>query len=99
MEMTAKRLGVTAVVDEGNNLLGLITDGDLRRMLEKNSAIDMVKAEDIMTKNPKTIGSEELAIDALDMLRQNEITQLVVTISGKYAGILHLQDLIREGLI
>jgi arabinose-5-phosphate isomerase len=99
VEMTAKRLGVTAVVDADNNLLGLITDGDLRRMLEKNSLIDKIKAGDIMTGNPKVIGPDELAVDALDMLRKNEITQLVVAENGKYAGILHLQDLIREGLI
>ena len=99
VEMTAKRLGVTAVVDAENNLLGIITDGDLRRMLEKNIAIDKVKANDIMTPNPKTIGSDELAVDALDVLRKNEITQLVVADQGKYSGIIHLHDLIREGLI
>jgi arabinose-5-phosphate isomerase len=99
VEMTAKRLGITAVVDRENNLLGLITDGDLRRMLEKNVAIDKVKAGDIMTAHPKTIGSDELAVDALDMLRKNEISQLAVSDNGKYAGIIHLHDLIREGLI
>lgn len=99
VEMTAKRLGVTAVVDADNNLLGLITDGDLRRMLEKNTAIDKIKADDIMTKDPKTIGPDELAVDALDMLRKNEITQLAVKENKKYLGIIHLHDLIREGLI
>jgi len=99
VEMTAKRLGITAVVDKDNNLLGLITDGDLRRMLEKNTAIDSIKADDIMTKDPKTIGPDELAVSALDMLRKNEITQLAVTDKGKYTGIIHLHDLIREGLI
>ncbi|MGH2553257.1 MAG: KpsF/GutQ family sugar-phosphate isomerase [Chitinophagaceae bacterium] len=99
VEMTAKRLGVTAVIDSENNLLGLITDGDLRRMLEKNTEIESIKADDIMTKNPKTIGSDELAVSALDVLRKNEITQLVVTENGKYAGIIHLHDLIKEGLI
>ncbi len=99
VEMTTKRLGITAVVDEENNLLGIITDGDLRRMLENNVAIDAVKAGDIMTKNPKAIGPDELAIDALDMLRKNEISQLAVVQDKKYAGIIHLHDLIREGLI
>jgi arabinose-5-phosphate isomerase len=99
VEMTAKRLGITAVVDEENNLLGIITDGDLRRMLENNVSIDAVKAGDIMTKNPKAIGPDELAIDALDMLRKNEISQLAVVQDKKYAGIIHLHDLIREGLI
>ena len=99
VEMTAKRLGITAVVDSDNNLLGIITDGDLRRMLEKTVAIDKVKAGDIMTVNPQTIGPDELAVEALDLLRKKEISQLAVTDSGKYLGIIHLHDLIREGLI
>lgn len=99
MEMTKKRLGVTGVVNEKNELLGIITDGDLRRMLETNAAIDSVKAGDIMTRDPKQIGPDELAVDALDRLRQHEISQLVVTDGGLYLGILHLHDLIREGLI
>jgi arabinose-5-phosphate isomerase len=99
VEMTAKRLGITAVVDTENKILGIITDGDLRRMLEKNVSIDKVKASDIMTTDPKTIGPDELAVDALDMLRKNGISQLVVTENGNYLGIIHLHDLIREGLI
>ncbi len=99
VEMTAKRLGITAVVDNDNNLLGIITDGDLRRMLEKNVAIDKVMAGGIMTANPQTIAPDELAVGALDLLRKKEISQLVVTESGKYLGIIHLHDLIREGLI
>src|SRR5687768_17191502 len=99
VEMTAKRLGITAVVDEKNHLLGIITDGDLRRMLEKKSGIDGIKAGDIMTTNAKTIGPDELAVDALDILRKNEISQLAVIDNGIYSGIIHLHDLIREGLI
>ncbi len=99
VEMTAKRLGITAVVDSDNNLLGIITDGDLRRMLEKTVAIDKVKAGDIMTVNPQTIAPDELAVEALDLLRKKEISQLAVTEGGKYLGIIHLHDLIREGLI
>ena len=99
VEMTAKRLGITAVVDSDNNLLGIITDGDLRRMLEKTVAIDKVKAGDIMTVNPQTIAPNELAVEALDLLRKKEISQLAVTEGGKYLGIIHLHDLIREGLI
>lgn len=99
VEMTAKRLGMTAVVDGENTLLGIITDGDLRRMLEKSVAIDTIKAGDIMTTNPKTIGPDELAVDALDVLRRNEISQLAVIEHNKYLGIIHLHDLIREGLI
>jgi arabinose-5-phosphate isomerase len=99
VEMTQKRLGVTAVTDEQNKLLGIITDGDLRRMLSNSVAIDTVKAADIMTKNPKTIGPEELAVTALDILRKKEITQLAVIENGAYLGIIHLHDLIKEGLI
>ena len=99
VEMTQKRLGITAVVDKNDKLLGIITDGDLRRMLEKNSSIASVKADDIMTPHPITIGADEMAIDALDLLRTREITQLAVTENGKYLGIIHLHDLIREGLI
>jgi len=99
VEMTRKRLGVTAVTDKENNLLGIITDGDLRRMLEKSVAIDSVKVNDIMTSNPKTIEPDMLAVEALDVLRKKEISQLVVAENGKYLGILHLHDLIREGLI
>lgn len=99
VEMTKKRLGVTAVADENEKLLGIITDGDLRRMLEQNSDIENMTAADIMSKNPKTIQSEELAIAALDIMRKNSITQLVVVNRGKYLGIIHIHDLLKEGLI
>ncbi|MEQ1677514.1 MAG: CBS domain-containing protein, partial [Chitinophagaceae bacterium] len=99
VEMTAKRLGITAVVDAENKLLGIITDGDLRRMLEKSIAIDKIRAGEIMTADPITIGPDELAVDALDLLRKKEISQLAVTDKGKYLGIIHIHDLIREGLI
>ena len=100
VEMTQKRLGVTAVVDDRDRLLGIITDGDLRRMLKKNIRIDdNVTAADIMTRNPKTIAADEMAVDALDVLRKNEITQIAVVDKETYLGIIHLHDLIREGLI
>jgi arabinose-5-phosphate isomerase len=99
VEMTQKRLGVTAVTDEKGILLGIITDGDLRRMLSKSTRIDEIKAADIMTRQPKTIGPDELAVAALDLLRKKEITQLAVTDNGLYLGIIHLHDLIKEGLI
>jgi arabinose-5-phosphate isomerase len=98
LEMTQKRLGVTAVVDENNGLLGIITDGDLRRMLEKNG-LNHIKAEDIMTKNPKTIEPSEMAVNALDMMRQSEIVHLIVTENNRYLGVIHLHDLVKEGLI
>ena len=99
VEISSKRLGATAVVDSDNHLLGVITDGDLRRMLEKNISLNGVTAVDIMTATPKTIGPEELAVEALDIMRKRSITQLVVVENGKYLGFIHLHDLIREGLI
>jgi arabinose-5-phosphate isomerase len=100
VEISKKRLGTTAVTDVNNRLLGIITDGDLRRMLEKDIRLDSVTASEIMTVNPKTITPEALAVEALDRLRQYDINQLVVvTNEGAYCGIIHLHDLIREGLI
>ena len=98
VEMTKKRLGVTAVTNDEGHLLGIITDGDLRRMLEKNG-LDFIQAKDIMTKNPKTIGPTEMAVNALDLMRQNEIVHLVVIENKKYLGIIHLHDLVKEGLL
>ena len=99
VEISKKRMGVTAVVNDDNELLGIITDGDLRRMLEKNNSLEGVIATDIMTSTPKSIGPESLAVEALDRLRKNDISQLVVMEGGKYMGFVHLHDLIREGLI
>lgn len=99
VEISKKRLGTTAVTDENDQLLGIITDGDLRRMLEKNNALDALTASEIMTKNPKTIEAGALAVEALDLLRQYDITQLIVTEKERYLGIIHLHDLIREGII
>jgi arabinose-5-phosphate isomerase len=99
VEISSKRLGATAVVDIDNNLLGIITDGDLRRMLEKDISLDEIIAVDIMTATPKSISSDELAVNALDVMRKKSITQLVVVENGKYLGFIHLHDLIREGLI
>ncbi|HMR91925.1 MAG TPA: KpsF/GutQ family sugar-phosphate isomerase [Chitinophagaceae bacterium] len=100
LEMTQKRLGVTAVVDREGKLLGIITDGDLRRMLKNNIRLDdNITAASIMTKEPKTIAPGELAVEALDLLRKKEITQLAVVENGVYLGIIHLHDLVKEGLI
>ena len=99
IEITKKRLGVTVVLDDNQKLMGIITDGDLRRMLEKDMYKADVKARDIMTINPKTIDSNELAVTALDLMRRNNITQLVVTQNDIYVGIIHLHDLVREGII
>ena len=99
MQMTSNRLGATSVINEQNELLGIITDGDLRRMLEKSEKTTGLLAKDIMTKSPKTIGADALAVEALDMLRSHDISQLVVTDGNKFAGFIHLHDLIREGII
>lgn len=99
MEMTRKRLGVTGVTGADGKLVGIITDGDLRRMLEKSDSIQNITARDIMTQNPKTISPSEMAVHALDVMRRNSITQLVVAENEAYLGILHLHDLVKEGLI
>lgn len=99
LEMTKKRLGLTAVLNNKNQLVGVITDGDLRRMLEKGIAMEGTHAKTIMSANPKTIGADALAVDALDKMRKNNITSLLVAENGHYTGVIHLHDLIREGLI
>lgn len=99
VEISKKRLGATAVVTESNELLGIITDGDLRRMLEKSIAIDSVTAGEIMSTSPKTIEGDSLAIDAMELMRTNNISQLIVTNEKQYLGVIHLHDLIKEGLI
>lgn len=99
VEITRKRLGATAVVDDKEKLVGIITDGDLRRMLERNHVSGDVRAKDIMTTNPKTIDADELAVNALDKMRKHEITQIVVVKDGKYLGMVHLHDLLKEGFI
>ncbi|WP_299017116.1 KpsF/GutQ family sugar-phosphate isomerase [uncultured Polaribacter sp.] len=98
VEISEKRLGVTAVI-ENDKLVGIITDGDIRRMLAKTTAIDNFKAKDIMGKNPKTIGINAMAVEALEKLESNNITQiLVVDDNEKYTGVVHLHDLIKEGI-
>ena len=97
IEMTHKRLGAT-VVTENEQLVGIITDGDLRRMLLKYPDIEQVKAAQIMTSHPKTIDEEALVVDALHKMRENSITQLPVMHDGKYLGIIHLHDILKEGI-
>ncbi len=97
IEMTHKRLGATVVCD-GDRILGIITDGDLRRMLMKYPNIEQVKASQIMTSDPKTIDTEALVVDALHKMRANSITQLPVVHEGKYLGIIHLHDILKEGI-
>ena len=97
IEMTHKRLGAT-VVCQGNSISGIITDGDLRRMLMNTPDIEHVKASQIMTSNPKTIDEDALVVDALHKMRANSITQLPVVHDGKYLGIIHLHDILKEGI-
>ncbi len=99
LEMTSKRLGATAVLDDEHRLCGIITDGDLRRMLERQGDFSSLMAQDLMSHAPKTIGKDALAVEALDLMRKHSITQLVVAENGAYLGFIHLHDLIREGLI
>jgi arabinose-5-phosphate isomerase len=99
IEITSKRLGAAAVIDDDGQLLGIITDGDLRRMLEKNGMTEGLMARDIMTTHPKTVEAEALAIEALDLMRTHDITRLVVTNGQKYLGFVDLNNLIREGII
>jgi len=99
VEITEKRLGVTSVVNDKDEVIGIITDGDLRRMLEKTNDLSHITAADILSKNPKTIEPSMLAVEALEVLREHDISQLLVAENGKYLGILHIHDLVREGII
>ncbi|MCX6324163.1 MAG: KpsF/GutQ family sugar-phosphate isomerase [Sphingobacteriales bacterium] len=99
VEITRNRLGAAAVIGEEDTIEGIITDGDLRRMLEKNDYESSYTAAAIMGKNPKSIEKDALAAEAFSQMRNYHINQLIVTENGKYAGIIHIQDLIREGII
>lgn len=98
IEITEKMLGVTAVV-ANNKIVGIITDGDLRRMLTKVDDFSKLTAKDIMSANPKRINAESMAIEAMEIMEANEISQLLVEENGNYAGVVHLHDLIKEGII
>ncbi|MDX5479912.1 MAG: KpsF/GutQ family sugar-phosphate isomerase, partial [Cyclobacteriaceae bacterium] len=93
LEISSKRLGATSVVDNDNKLLGIITDGDLRRMLQKSTDVSAIKAIDIMSKNPKTIAKDEFAIRALNKMKEHNITQLVALDGDKIVGFIHIHDL------
>ena len=98
IEISEKMLGVTAVL-ENDKIVGIITDGDIRRMLKDHSEIQGLKAKDIMSKDPKTIDQETLAVEALEVLEKNQISQLLAVDNGKYKGVVHLHNLIREGIL
>lgn len=98
IEISQKRLGLAAVI-ENENIIGIITDGDLRRMMQANDTFTQLTASEIMSKNPKNIDSNELAVRALEIMRQKNITGLLVTKDGKYSGVVHLHDILKEGII
>ncbi|WP_304136652.1 KpsF/GutQ family sugar-phosphate isomerase [Mesonia mobilis] len=98
VEISEKMLGVTAVVEE-NKIVGIITDGDLRRMITTNKEFTHLTAKDIMGKNPKVISNKAMAVDAMELLEENGISQLLAEEKGKYVGVVHLHNLMKEGII
>ena len=99
LEITSKRLGCAVVLNEDGSVAGIVTDGDLRRMLERNTETANITAKDIMSSNPKTVEHTTLAVKALEVMRSNSISQLIIVDNGKYLGIVHIHDLIKEGII
>ncbi len=99
LEITSKRLGATAVLDEQENLMGIITDGDLRRMLKEYKKTDLIGATDIMSTNPQTIEPDAYAVSALGIMQQRNITQLIVAQGKQVLGFVHLHDLLKEGIL
>ena len=99
VEISEKRLGVTTVINDKSEIVGIITDGDIRRMLNTYDNFTHLKAMDIMTKNPKTIEQNILVSEALHILENHAITQLVVVNKNIYVGILHLHDILKEGIV
>jgi arabinose-5-phosphate isomerase len=97
--ISKNRLGATAVVDDQNKVLGIITDGDIRRMLEEHISLQALKAADIFHKKPVTISSNELAVNALTLMEQKDISQIIVVDESKYIGMIHIHDLMREGIL
>ncbi|MHC1778176.1 MAG: SIS domain-containing protein [Lentimicrobium sp.] len=98
LEISSKRLGATAVLN-GEKLAGIITDGDIRRMLHREGPVHLLKAADIMTRDPLTINADILVADALDVMRKNNITQILVLDNDRYVGVIHLHDILKEGII
>src|SRR5699024_6196036 len=98
VEISEKMLGAAAVL-ENNKIIGIVTDGDIRRMISQNKDFRTLTAKDIMGKSPKTIPNDSLAVDAIDLLEDNQITQVIAEDNGIYKGIVHVHDLIKEGII
>jgi len=99
IEISNKRLGVTAVIDNDSKIIGIITDGDLRRMLAETTDINSLKASDIMSASPKTLSSNAMAVEAKELLEENNISQVLIQDDNKYQGVVHIHDLIKEGII
>ena len=99
LEISSKRLGATAVLNKENKLIGVITDGDLRRMMEEKDDVGGLSASDIMTANPRTVCSDTLVSDALNIMRANNITQLLVVNNKTFKGVIHLHDILKEGIL
>ncbi|MGM9774830.1 MAG: SIS domain-containing protein [Candidatus Egerieousia sp.] len=99
INISQNRLGATVVLDDDGNLLGIITDGDVRRMIEKGLPLDSLKAEDIMSRNPKRIDINDMAVNAFNIMQVNKITSVVALNDGKYAGLVHIHDILREGIV
>lgn len=97
IEISSKMLGSTAVLHK-DKLVGVITDGDLRRMIQKSANYQHLKAGDIMSRTPRTIGEDEMVVQALSVMRENNITQLIVMNKSKYVGVIHLHDILKEGI-
>jgi arabinose-5-phosphate isomerase len=98
MEITSNRLGAAAVINS-NHILGIVTDGDLRRMLVKRKSIEGITAKDVMSVSPKSVPKNTMAVDALSIMKEFNITQLLITDKGKYVGMIHLHDLVKEGIL
>ena len=98
IEISSKRLGTTAVLENGK-LIGVITDGDLRRMLERETGFDHLRAKDIMNPHPKTIEQNVLAVNAMKLMKEHNISQLLVIDNEQYVGVIHIHDLVKEGII
>lgn len=99
IEISSKRMGAAAVVDKNNTILGIITDGDIRRMLEKEQDLSNITAKDIMGSNPKTTQEDVLAIEVFNTMESNSITQVIVENEGKYSGMIHIHDILKEGVV
>ena len=99
INISQNRLGATVVLDSEEHLMGIITDGDVRRMVEKGSPLGNLRAEDIMSRNPKVIEKSELAVKAFGIMEKNKITSVIVLDEGKYAGLIHIHDVLREGIV